>query len=333
MGGMTRNLTLVEKNTYQAHRELMGKLKHDYLQLLPRISVQYKIKDSNVYATISKGYRSGGYNIQQFSGALQRLMQADIMQDVAEVTIPVLENQPAVPADIKKQVTGMLMGMATQPEINIRDLCQYKPEYAWNYEVGTHINVLNRRLRMDAAVYLTEVRDQQVSRMADNGLGRITVNAGRSRAIGCEFSAEGQISEALSAHTAYGFTHSTFRTYSPKEGLTYRGNYVPFVPIHTFNVGARYNWNLDGWLQHIILQADWNGRGKTYWSEDNQASENFYGTLDARLSLSHGQVEMGLWGKNLTNHDYRAFYFESMGRGFYQKGAPLQVGVDVRIRL
>ena len=42
---------------------------------------------------------------------------------------------------------------------------------------------------------------------------------------------------------------------------------------------------------------------------------------------------MGLWGKNLTNHDYRAFYFESMGRGFYQKGAPLQVGVDVRIRL
>ena len=333
MGGMTRNLTLVEKNTYQAQRELMGKLKHDYLQLLPRFSVQYKIKDSNVYATISKGYRSGGYNIQQFSGALQRLMQADIMQDVAEVTIPVLENQPAVPADIKKQVTGMLMGMATQPEINIRDLCQYKPEYAWNYEVGTHINVLNRRLRMDAAVYLTEVRDQQVSRMADNGLGRITVNAGRSRAIGCEFSAEGQISEALSAHTAYGFTHSTFRTYSPQEGLTYRGNYVPFVPIHTFNVGARYNWNLDGWLQHIILQADWNGRGKTYWSEDNQASENFYGTLDARLSLSHGQVEMGLWGKNLTNHDYRAFYFESMGRGFYQKGAPLQVGVDVRIRL
>ena len=333
MGDMTRNLTLVEKNTYQAQRELMGKLKHDYLQLLPRISVQYKIKDSNVYATISKGYRSGGYNIQQFSGALQRLMQADIMQDVAKVTIPVLENQPAVPADIKKQVTGMLMGMATQPEINIRDLCQYKPEYAWNYEVGTHINVLNRRLRMDAAVYLTEVRDQQVSRMADNGLGRITVNAGRSRAVGCEFSAEGQISEALSAHTAYGFTHSTFRTYSPKEGLTYRGNYVPFVPIHTFNVGARYTWNLDCWLQHIILQADWNGRGKTYWSEDNQASENFYGTLDARLSLSHGQVEMGLWGKNLTNHDYRAFYFESMGRGFYQKGAPLQVGVDVRIRL
>ena len=66
MGGMTHNLTLVKDSIYQAQRELMGKLKHDYLQLLPRFSVQYKIKDSNVYATISKGYRSGGYNIQQF---------------------------------------------------------------------------------------------------------------------------------------------------------------------------------------------------------------------------------------------------------------------------
>ncbi|MGN0232849.1 MAG: TonB-dependent receptor [Bacteroidaceae bacterium] len=329
----TRNLTLVEKDNYQTRRNLMGKLNHDYLQFLPRFSLQYKIHESNIYATISRGYRSGGYNIQQFSGALQRMMQADIMQDVAQVTVPVLQEQPAVPADIKEQVTGMLNGMAAQPDINLRDLCQYKPEYAWNYEAGTHTNLLDRRLRMDVAVFLTEVRDQQVSRMADNGLGRITVNAGRSRAVGCEISADGQITEALSAHTAYGFTHSTFRTYSPQTGISYRGNYVSFVPLHTFNAGARYTWNLSSWLQHITLQADWNGRGKTYWTEDNQVSEPFYGTLDARLSFTHEQVELSLWGKNLTNQDYRAFYFESMGRGFHQKGAPLQAGVDIRIRL
>lgn len=333
MRGETRKLTLVEKKVYQAHHELMGQLKHDYLQLLPRFSIQYKLQESNIYATISRGYRSGGYNIQQFSGALQRLMQADIMQDVADVTIPVLQKQPAVPADIKEKVTGMLRGMATEPNINLRELCQYKPEYAWNYEAGTHLNMLNQRLRMDAAVFFTQVRDQQVSRMATNGLGRITVNAGRSRAMGCEVSAEGQISEALSAHATYGFTHSTFRNYSPQEGISYRGKYVPFVPLHTFNTGARYTWNLNSWIQHISLQADWNGRGKTYWTEDNQVSENFYGTLDARLSFTHKQVELSLWGKNLTNQDYRAFYFESMGRGFYQKGTPLQAGVDIRIRL
>ena len=62
-------------------------------------------------------------------------------------------------------------------------------------------------------------------------------------------------------------------------------------------------------------------------------SEQFYGTLDARLSFSHGKADLGLWGKNLTNQHYRSFYFESMNRGFSQKGAPLQLGVDIRLRL
>ena len=333
MPNMERDLTLVPVNIYSVQNALMGKLSHDYLQLLPRFSLQYKISDSNIYATVSRGYRSGGFNIQQFSSALQSMMQADIMQDVAEVTIPVLQEQRAIPENVKQQVTDLLKGMATQPNINTRALCQYKPEYAWNYEIGTHLNLLNHRLRVDASAFLTEVRNQQVSRMADNGLGRITVNAGRSRVAGCELSAEALITDAFSLHTSYGYTHSVFRTYSPQNGVSYKDNYVPFIPLHTSNIGARYTWALNHWLQRVTLQANWNGRGKIYWTEDNSISEHFYSTLDARLTLSHGKTDFSLWGKNLTNQDYRAFYFESMNRGFSQKGTPIQAGVDIRLRL
>ena len=45
-----------------------GKLSEDYVQLLPKFALQYEwSKGNNVYATVSKGYRSGGYNVQMFS--------------------------------------------------------------------------------------------------------------------------------------------------------------------------------------------------------------------------------------------------------------------------
>ena len=45
-----------------------GKLSEDYVQLLPKFALQYEWrKGNNVYATVSKGYRSGGYNVQMFS--------------------------------------------------------------------------------------------------------------------------------------------------------------------------------------------------------------------------------------------------------------------------
>lgn len=49
-----------------------GKLDHDYILLLPKFALQYNINRNNsIYVTVSKGYRSGGYNIQMFSDILQ----------------------------------------------------------------------------------------------------------------------------------------------------------------------------------------------------------------------------------------------------------------------
>lgn len=49
-----------------------GKLSNDYLQLLPKFAIQYEWKKgNNVYATVSRGYRSGGYNVQMFSDLIQ----------------------------------------------------------------------------------------------------------------------------------------------------------------------------------------------------------------------------------------------------------------------
>ncbi len=330
---MNREITMIPEASYAAERNPWGDMSFSQLLLLPKFSIQYDFSCGNVYVSVSEGYRSGGYNFQMFSEVLSTLMRTDIMKDVAKVTIPVVETQPMIPDDTRETVKNMLNSMAAEPQIDVRQFCQYKPEKAWNYEVGTHLDFFDGRLLADASAYLTNITDQQISKMATSGLGRITVNAGRSRSVGGELGLRGRLTDALTAHLNYGYTHATFRTYLYDNAVSYRGNFVPFVPCHTLDVGARYVWHLKGWIQHVALSADWHAVGKTYWTEDNMVSEPFYGLLDARLTLMHSSLELSLWGRNLTDTNYRSFYFQSMQRGICQMGRPMQMGVDFRIRL
>ncbi len=56
----------------KAPASFVGKLSTDYVQLLPKFAIQYEWKNqNNVYATVTRGYRSGGYNIQMFSDLSQ----------------------------------------------------------------------------------------------------------------------------------------------------------------------------------------------------------------------------------------------------------------------
>ena len=81
------------------------------------------------------------------------------------------------------------------------------------------------------------------------------------------------------------------------------------------------------------MGANASGFGRMYWTESNDACQNFYAVMGAHMALDFGKVSIDLWGKNLNQRSYKTFYFESMNRGFYQKGMPVQFGVDLRFRL
>lgn len=71
-GGMQNPIPMVPETTFNQDISYKGEISHDYIQLLPKFALQYDFdKNNNIYATVSKGYRSGGYNIQMFSDILQ----------------------------------------------------------------------------------------------------------------------------------------------------------------------------------------------------------------------------------------------------------------------
>ena len=285
-----------------------GKLKDDHVEVLPKGTVKYAWTNNNfVYLSAAKGHRPGGYNIQMFSDILQSSMQTEMMA----------------------QVGGSRGGSHTENvEPDVKGTVTYKPEFSWTYELGTKQTLLDGSLTLEGALFLTTVRDQQIARFSDNGLGRMMVNAGRSRNWGLEASVRYNPTERLTTWADYGFTRATFTKYDDGNN-DYTGNYVPFIPRNTLSLGADYRFPILNRQCSMVLGVNALGAGRIYWTEANNASQPMYFTFGAHALFDFGSWQLNLWGRNLTDKHYHTFYFESMSRAYAQKGKPLQVGVDV----
>jgi outer membrane receptor protein involved in Fe transport len=299
---------------YRVGVRLSGKDAQSFLQYAPKFTLHYALTaDSRVYASVSRGYRAGGYNFQLFSDVLQSELET----------------------------------LARTPKTQTKDttvdagLIAYKPEYSWNYEAGVRAAFFQNRLQAEAALFYIDSRDQQITQFVPSGLGRMMKNAGRSQSYGIELSLNASIHN-FSATVNYGYTHATFSQYSDtlqagsqRLPVDYRGKYIPFVPQHTLSAGAEYAFRFrHRWMERLTLSAQYTGLGRIYFTESNDAAQDFYGLLDASVTVEKNKFSVTVWGKNMTNTVYHLFYFNGInGNSFAQQGLPLQFGIALRKRL
>lgn len=59
-----------------------GRMKQSFKQFLPKLSVTYNLKNSAIFLSVAKGYKSGGFNTQMFSDFLKQEM-IDVMKKEA----------------------------------------------------------------------------------------------------------------------------------------------------------------------------------------------------------------------------------------------------------
>jgi outer membrane receptor protein involved in Fe transport len=296
--------------------EYLGKQHNDYTQLLPKFALKYDFdRVNNIYGQVSRGYRSGGYNIQMLSDYIENNLQKNIGK--------------------------------TENDAAVNQAMRYKPEYSWNYEIGSHLSSFGGTVQTDMSVFFMDTRDQQVARFADSGLGRYTTNAGKSRSYGAEFSTRANLTDAWSVDVNYGYTYATFKKYDSNyrsgydskgnavfSTIDYSGHYVPFAPKHTLNIGTQYMFRFgeQSAIRDLTFHVDYSGAGRIYFTEANDVSQAFYGLFNARLSAHVGKViQIDLWGRNILNKDYAVFYFDSGANGFMQKGRAAQGGIDIRM--
>lgn len=338
--GMQMGPSMSFNTDLSADAAFSGHLHNDSWQVLPKASINYQLPDGlgNIYTTVSKGYRAGGYNIQSYSELSQSALKRSMMQEVKSYSTATINRLP-LPDASKQAIIGSMSAKLDElipaaPEVRT---LHYKPEYTWSYEAGIHHNLAGKTLQLDLSTFYMKTRDQQLARFAPTGLGRVMVNAGRSRSLGVEAALRSiLLHERLQLSATYGYTRATFTNYdlgtsTTNQRIDYTGNRVPFVPEHTFSLAADYRHPLSTpLLTAFALGADLRAAGSIMWDEANTFSQPLYATLNARLSLDfRPNITLTAWASNLTNTHFATFAFNSMNNRFAQPTTPRHFGVDL----
>ena len=323
---MTMNMSLIPPGPPMQIRssvetEPVGLGTTSFTEWLPKVALKYTFySERYVYASVAKGHKAGGYNIQMF---------ADITRDIIEEK------------GKRSRPPGLAPGELIEQELPeaILPAVTYRPEHSWNYEIGFKGYVIGNTLHTEAAVFLIDVNDILITDFAESGQGRLLKNAGRARSAGLDLGLTAYLLDNnLTLSLNYGYAHATFKDYKPYE-VDYSGNYIPFAPQNTFSLAAGYNRGLRNSriIDRFNIHAQYNGAGKIYWTEANDVSQNLYGLLNLRAGVSKGVFRLNLWTKNTLNTNYAAFsfitrdYINNSDLPLAQRGAPFQMGIDLSV--
>jgi iron complex outermembrane recepter protein len=265
----------------------------DFIQVLPKIALHYKIDNQRVvYTSLSKGYKAGGYNYSMFSDIIQAQMQGN--------------NNVAVDEKI-----------------------YYKPEESWNIELGSTGTFSKNRFSYQAAIFYIHHYNQQLSTTTSNG-SRMISNAELSQSYGTELSLKGNVTKHIAGFIHYGHTEATFIKYIANN-IDFKDKTIPFAPKNTLSLGIETIVPItEEWLDQIVLSARYTGIGPVYWNVQNTISQDYYGIANGDVTFSKNNTHLKFWVNNAFNQAYNVFYFESLGNSFVQKGIPISFGMNVK---
>ena len=207
----------------------------------------------------------------------------------------------------------------------------FKPEFSWNYEIGSKYRIFNNRASGELALFYTDWKNQQIAQPLLTGVGSKLRNAGSSYSKGLEFALQASIQNDWNASLSYGYTEAKFVDYVSGT-FTYSGNYIPYIPRHTWMLGSDYTLRLKhSYFEKVVFNGQYVETGTLYWNDKNTASQTTYGFVNGKISFAQKHLIVDLWVKNALASDYTAFYFEVTNQSFGQKGKPRTMGATLTL--
>ncbi len=296
--------------------------KADFSEWQPKITWRWSAtENANIYASWGRGFRSGGFNSIGSEALINFWYNAGF-------------GGP---------------GEAVNAGLTIND--EYAKEVTDSFEVGFKTQLLDNRLRLNAAVFSTTIDDNQFFEFIAGpfGLMRVVTTIDKAEVQGFEADFNWALAKSFRLYGGIGLMDSEIKK-NINRPLTV-GNDLPQAPNETYNLGAQLDLPLGGdW--NFMTRVDWQyvgdmwfhtlqgERTPTIWQvffgpgmeqDFSRARRDAYGTVNARMAIDNENWTFTLWGRNLTDKEYlqEVIPAPEFGGSFIHPSALRSYGVDI----
>ncbi|MCG8389735.1 MAG: TonB-dependent receptor [Cytophagales bacterium] len=220
---------------------------------------------------------------------------------------------------------------------NLQD-APFDPENTINYELGLKSNLLKNRFKFNVVGFWINYTDQQVFTILDGPTFNFgTDNIGESRSYGVEVESQWIVSKGLVFNANLGYLDTEILDYSPSTidedtfeeiVLDESGNDLPVSPSFNGNVNVNYilpltpKFNLEASVDYIY-QSD------MYFDVANNMLQEAYGLLNGRVGVTSKNLDIFVWGKNITDEAYFGYGYGVGGFNATSFGLPRTYGATL----
>ena len=213
----------------------------------------------------------------------------------------------------------------------------FEPELLDTHEVGVKWQGFDDRVRLNAAAFLSDYQEVQVTFFDSLG-GPVTANSGSVNIAGLELELTALVTANLRLDLGYGYLDADYDTINPIEGLSLtidESAKLVNAPAHSFNAGIEYSVPLQG--NELALRLDYTYTDDVFNDSQNSPFlfQKAYDTLNASLRFSMGEsLDVVAFVENLTDERFVESGDSNFGLGFHEANynRPREYGATLRYR-
>jgi iron complex outermembrane recepter protein len=234
------------------------------------------------------------------------------------------------------------------------DFGPFNPEFVDSYEVGIKSDLLDHRLRVNAAAFLNKWKDMQVDQVFFSGdpptSSSAIINAARATTEGVELDVQVAPIEALRIDTSVGYLKAIYDTFDVGSGAacppapavqpvpcstSYAGKPLPYAPRFTGSMTATYSIPVGDGEGSLMLQDTFNG---THWGNFTEAVTERIGEVnlvngEMSWTTANKKWTVSAWSRNMLNKKYLVLALDAppiFTEGLL--GNPREFGLDIRFK-